>query len=111
MSLIDSLSEQFFGGWFKMTDRNQFKWESSSIKIRINDTHKAAHFLFVSNRNMTLSMVRKSLIDASDKFGANSNIGRLAGLLFKKFEHVTAKWQHEAIEYLRKQVNLLTRNF
>ena len=105
LSLLDSLSEQFFGGWYEEKERNQIIWEESSINIRVNDIHKAAYFLFASNRKMKLLIIQKSLVEVSNQFGANSSIGKKVGLIYKKLEHFTSKWQHEAIEYLRKQVN------
>ena len=55
---------------------------------------------------MTLPMIQRALVDAGQRFGNNSNLGIKLKLIFKKLQHYTAKWQQEAIEYLREQVTI-----
>ena len=102
LSYMDTLTEQLFG--HRMIKKNgQYKWDSTSVPIRITTMHKAAMYFNYKDRNLNLASIRRSLVECA-KRNKNTSIYEKCYLLQQKFQEQTVGWTEEVKAFLINQV-------
>lgn len=106
LALLDSLTEQCFGGKMDIGDNDEYLWEvNPQMQVRINDLHKTAAFFYYGDRKLNLQMVKKSLMDLQKRFSPTHLIAKKAKALLDHVVYATSSWQADAIKFIKDMVS------